>query len=498
MKILKTEQVKEADAYTIKNEPISSINLMERAATNCTKWILENFLYEKEFVIFAGIGNNGGDGLVIARKLAEVGKKVSVLVVEFSKKFSYDFQVNYQRLLDMKIGIDHLTQISQFSKISKNAVIIDAIFGSGLTRPVLGFAGDVIKKINKLKNTVIAIDIPSGLFGEENHHLPEQNIIKANFTVTFEFPFLAFVFSENQDFVGEFTVIPIGVSEKYIEKAETDYYFLEYEDIASTVKSRKKYSHKGNFGHGLLVAGGYGRMGAAVLAAKAAHRSGIGLLTAHIAKKCVDIMQISSPETMLSIDNDKKSLTSIENLEKYNAIGVGPAIGFEKNTVKLLKKLFSSQKKKKFVIDADAITILGKNKKILEKLPAKSILTPHPKEFSRIINETKNNFIRLQLQREFSIKHNVIIVLKGANTAISTPNGKVYFNSTGNPGMATGGSGDVLTGIILSLLAQNYKPEEAAKIAVYYHGLAADIAAHEVGQMTLIPSDIIDYLGAIL
>ena len=498
MKILQTNQVKEADAYTIKNEPISSIDLMERAATNLTKWILDKFFVENEFVIFAGVGNNGGDGLVVARLLSEKLKKVKVFIVEFSKKYSEDFSVNLSRLIKTNVDVIHLTKEDKFPQINVSAVIIDAIFGSGLTRPVNGFAANIIEKINFLNNKVVAIDIPSGLFGEENHHIADQKIIQADYTLTFEFPFLSFVLPENENFVGEFSIIPIGISQEFIDKANTDYFFIEFDDITKLLKHRKKFSHKGNYGHGLLIAGGYGRMGASVLSAKAAHRSGIGLLTAHVPKKCVDIMQISSPETMISIDNDKKSVTEIENINKYNAIAIGPAIGFDKKTIKFVKQLFSENKEKSFVIDADAITIISKNNDIREKIPKKSILTPHPKEFLRLIGKTKNNFIRLQLQREFSLKYNVILVLKGAHSSISCPDGKVYFNSTGNPGMATGGSGDVLTGIILSLLAQNYKPEDAAKIAVFFHGLSADIAAAEIGQMSLIASDIVDYLGAIL
>jgi len=324
--------------------------------------------------------------------------------------------------------------------------------------------------------------------------LPEQNIINADFTLTFEFPFLSFVLAENQDFVGEFITIPIGISKEYISKAETKYFITEYSEVTEKIKIRKKFSHKGNYGHGLLVAGGFGRMGAAILAAKAAHRSGIGLLTAHVAKKTVDIVQISSPETMLSIDLHKEYLTEIKKLKKYNAIGIGPAIGFKKETVELLKHLFKTQKNKAFVIDADAITILSKNKKLFKHIPKNSILTPHPKEFSRLVGKTKNNFERLNIQREFSIKYKTTIILKGAFSSISTPNGKIYFNPTGNPGMATGGSGDVLTGILLGLLAQGYKAEDAAIIGSFFHGLAAD-SAEEISQTSLIPSDIIDNLS---
>lgn len=495
MKILKTSQVKEADEFTIKNEPIASIDLMERAATNATEWIKEELGFIDKFVIFAGPGNNGGDGLVIARLLSEAKKDVKLYIVEFSTKYSVDFKINLKRLEKTNIKPLFIRKIDDFPKIDNGSVIIDAIFGSGLTRPVLGFPAEVINRINSVKKKLtVAIDIPSGLFGEENHHLHEQNIIKADVTLTFEFPFLSFVFTENEPFVGEFVVIPIGISEEYIKNAKTDYEIIENEHIADMYKLPSKFAHKGTFGHGLLVAGGYGRMGATVLAAKAAHKSGIGLLTAQVCKKCVDVMQISSPETMLFIDENQKNLTQNHILDKYNAIGVGPALGFEKETVKMFKKLLKTSKNKPIVIDADAITILGKNKEFYKHLPKNSIITPHPKEFERLISKTITNFERLKLQREFSKKYEVIIVLKGAYTSISLPNGKVFFNPTGNPGMGTGGSGDVLTGIILGLLAQGYKPEEAAIMGTYLHGYAGDAANVKLNTNSIIASDLIDYL----
>ena len=493
MKILKTKQVKEADEYTIKNEPISSIDLMERAASRASEWILENFEFQQDFDVFAGPGNNGGDGLVIARKLAEAGKKVRVFIVEFTNKFSKDFKENFNKI--KHIDVFYIKKTEDFPKLKGNTVIIDAIFGSGLSRPVVGFAGEVIEQINRSdKLAIISIDIPSGLFGEENHHYPEQHIVKADFTLTFEFPFISFFLAENEDYVGEVIIIPIGISKDYIEKAETDFFLLEEDEVFELIKPRKTFSHKGHYGHGLLFAGGYGRMGAAVLAARAAHRAGIGLLTAHLPQKCVDIMQISSPETMLSIDSDKYIITKIKNTSKYNAFGIGPAIGLEAKTAEAMFKLFENHKNKPFVIDADAITLLGQKKKNFNKLPKHAILTPHPKEFERLVGKTQNHYQRLLEQRKFSVRYNVIIVLKGAYTSISLPNGKVYFNPTGNPGMATAGSGDVLTGFILGLLAQGYSAEDAAKLGVYLHGLAGDMAAEEVGVNSIIASDIADFL----
>jgi len=494
MKILKTKQAKEADEYTIKNEPISSTDLMERAATRATEWILENFAEQDEYHIFCGTGNNGGDGLVISRKLKEAGKKINVYIVEFSNKFSDDFQINYDKLKN-KTKITHIKQVGDFPMLAENIVIIDAIFGSGLTRPVVGFAGEIINKINKIKGkAIISIDIPSGLFGEENHQFPEQNIIEANYTLTFEFPFISFFLAENEQYVGEVILIPIGISSEIVKKLETNFYLLEEEEIYSLIKPRKKYSHKGTYGHALLLAGSYGMTGAAVLSARAAHRTGLGLLTAHLPSACVDIMQISSPETIIDIDADKYVSTKVKGLSKYNAIAVGPAIGTGNRSSELLLKLLKNPENKAYIFDADAITILAKNKKLFDKIPPKSILTPHPKEFERLVGKSQNHYKRLMEQRKFSVRYNVIVVLKGANTTISTPDGKVFVNPTGNPGMATAGSGDVLTGIILGLLAQGYPPEKAAKIGVFIHGMAGDIAAEDIGQYSLIASDIVDYL----
>ncbi len=497
MKIFKTHQVKEADDYTIKNEPIASTDLMERAASRATDWIMQDFGFLDNFLIFSGVGNNGGDGLVIARKLIEQKKNVKIFIVEFSKNYSEDFKINLKKLKDLKAKITVIDNLKKLPEIGKDDVIIDAIFGSGLSRPATGIAADVITEINKSdKKILISIDIPSGLFGEENHHLEKQTIIKADVTLTFEFPFLSFFFAENHTYVGEFVIIPIGLHKEFIKKAETNYSVLENEDIGSKIKEPDKFAHKGNFGHGLLLAGGYGRMGAAVLSAKAAHRMGIGLLTAHLPQKCVDIMQVSSPETLISIDPDKKNISKLPDLSKFTAIGIGPAIGFDEKTILAIKDLFKNHKDKKFVIDADAITIIGQNKNILKLIPQNSILTPHPKEFERLAGKTKNNFQRLQLQRDFSKKHKVIIVLKGAYTSVSFPDGKTFFNPTGNPGMATAGSGDVLTGIILSLLAQGYSPEDAALVGVYIHGLAGDVANDDLNYLSIIASDLIAYLDS--
>ncbi len=491
MKIFTSDLTRLADNYTIENEPVSSLNLMERAAGRATGKILKLYFDKINFAIFVGPGNNGGDGLVIARLLAEKGYNAEVYFVKFTDKVSDDFKANYEKLQNIKeVSVFVLDDISKFPNIKKNTLVIDAIFGSGLSRSLSGFPEKVVSKINELPNEVVAVDIPSGLFGE-NNPAGERTVIRANHTVSFQYPSLSFLFPENEQYIGEFHIADIGIHKDFIKKTDTPYYYVQKNDIK--IKKRKKFSHKGNYGHSLLIAGSYGKAGAQILSAKAVHRAGVGLLTAVVPSLNYQILQISSPETMLFIDENEKNISAFPDLEKFNAVAVGPGIGFEKETVSMLKNLIESYKKP-IVFDADALTILSKNKDWLKFVPENSIFTPHPKEFERLVGKSVTGFERLQKQIEFAEKYKIYLVLKGAHTATATPEGRVYFNSVGNPGMATGGSGDVLTGIILSFLSQNYTPFEAAVFGVYIHGLAGDYAAEQKGQYPLIASDIINFL----
>ena len=491
MKLFNVELTREADNYTIEHEPIFSTDLMERAASSATEKVLQLYPENKLFMIFAGPGNNGGDGLVIARLLAEKGFKVNLQIVKFTENFSKDFKINLERLSEQgKVNIHILKNEENFPIIYKDQIVIDAIFGSGLTRKLSGFPEEIVKLINSSGADIVAIDAPSGLFGEENPR-EERTVIKADHTLTFQYPSLSFLFPENEDFVGTFHIIDIGIHPDYIKKADADYYFIEEDDVI--IRKRKKFSHKGNYGHALIAAGSYGKAGASVLTVKAAHRTGAGLITAQVPKANYEIMHISSPETMLKIDKNEFYLSESMDLKPFNAVAVGPGIGFDDMTKELLINLIENYNNP-VVFDADAITILSENKNLLEKVPEGSIFTPHPKEFERLVGKTENNYQRMQKQVEFAKKYNVILILKGAHTSVATPGGKVFFNSVGNPGMATGGSGDVLTGIIVSLLAQNYSPVNASVTGVYIHGLSGDIAAKNLGQNALTASDIIRYL----
>jgi len=495
MKIFKTGQIKEIDKLTIENEPVASVDLMERAADKLLRWYMQIFDRSRRVIIFAGPGNNGGDGIALARLLSEHRFSAEVFFVKISGKPSNDWNLNYQRLeKETSVLFNTIENIGQFPFVSSGDIIIDAIFGSGLTRPVEGLAGEVIKKINQTGNVVISIDIPSGLFGEDNGTNDPETIVCADYTLSFEFPKLCFMFAENARYVGDWSVLPIGLSSRAIRNTNTPYLFLEDSYIFPLLKKRRKFDHKGKYGHGLLVAGSYGKMGAAFLGAKAALRTGIGLITCHIPRCGYQVMQTSLPEAMVSVDQNEMCSSETEAVDHYDAIGIGPGIGTDPATQKLLHALLLNFDKP-LIIDADGINILGANKKWLSELPAGTVLTPHVKEFERIAGKTENSYKRLEKQAEFASRYNCIVILKGAYSSIVTPEGKVFFNSTGNPGMATAGSGDVLTGIILSLLSQGYSPENASLTGVYLHGLAGDAVAAKAGFESIIASDIIDNIG---
>ena len=495
MKILPVDKIREADAFTIKNEPIESIDLMERAARVCHKWIKKRTNSSQPVKIFCGPGNNGGDGIAIARMLLKNYFEVHVYVLHFTDKFSADFTLNLERLsLFQEVSVVYLKNGDKIPEIHQNDLVIDAIFGSGLSKPIQGFVAEIIKQINESKAITIAIDAPSGLFCDENSTDRGGAIIEADYTLTFEFPKLAFLLPENDKFVGHWEILPIGLMREFTDGVAVQNFFIEKEDCQHILKARNKFAHKGTFGHTLIIAGSYGKMGAAVLSSKACLRVGAGLVTCHIPKLGYQILQTAIPECMLSIDDSDYIFGKVPSLEPYNAIGVGPGIGVEKQTQNALKLLIQNTTAP-LVLDADAINILGENKTWISFLPPESILTPHPKEFERLVGKTTDNFARMALQRAFSIKNNVYVVLKGAHTCISTPKGKCFFNSTGNPGMATGGSGDVLTGIITGLLAQNYTSFDACILGVYLHGLAGDIAAEKISPESLIAGDIIKNIG---
>jgi NAD(P)H-hydrate epimerase len=501
MKVLSAKQIREADAYTIAHEPVKSIDLMERAATACVKWIEEEYVNLKKnfnegvLHIFCGPGNNGGDGLAIARLLAGKRNNIHVYIIHAGGKYSEDFLINEERLKPVRgITIAGISRNTDLPVIDKKDTLIDALFGSGLSKVPEGIYSEVIHHINQSGAAVISIDIPSGLFCDQPSAGINKYIVEANYTLSFEFPKLAFLFPENGKYVGQWRVLPIGLGKKFIEDASTKNFFITHDDVAALYRPRDKFSHKGTYGQALLISGSYGKMGAALLGAKAGLRAGAGLLTVHVPKCGYNILQRTVPEAMAYVSEGENHISGRIKCEQYNAVAIGPGIGTAQDTASALKLLIQ-ESPVAMILDADAINILSENKTWLSFIPKNSIFTPHPKEFERLIGKSTDNFERHKMQVDFAVKHGVYVVLKGSHTSIACPDGSTWFNSTGNPGMATAGSGDVLTGILLGLAAQGYTAHATCLLGIYLHGLAGDIAAKKMSEEAMMAGDIIENLG---
>lgn len=495
MKIFPTASIKRIDAYTIEHEPISSLMLMERAATVLTKAILKR--YSSSFAIFAGPGNNGGDALAIARMLVAAGRRVRVwLFSSSSGRLSPDCDANLRslQLVDSDLLEINIVEDSFIvPTVLPEAVVIDGLFGSGLTRPLEGIYANVVHFINAIPNRVVSIDIPSGLMGEDNSCNVYENIVKADITYTLQFPKLAMFFAENAPFVGEFEVLDICLSHEAMDREKPLCSMITKDSFSMLATKRNRHAHKGMFGRALLVAGSKGMAGASILSARATLRSGVGLLTLYIPNCNNRILQCAVPEAMTICDCCENNISASPSVEKYNAIAVGPGLGQHPDSERALLSLIGNCHVP-MVVDADALNILARNKEYLSRLPAGSIITPHIGEFTRLAGECASSYERLQRALDMAADNNIYIVLKGAYTAVVTPDRHYFLNTSGNAGMATGGSGDVLTGILLALLARGFSSEEAARLGVFIHGTAGDIAASRLGETSLIAGDIVDAL----
>lgn len=492
MKIFSAAQIKQWDVFTIENEPISSINLMERAATACYNWLVKNELTTGNIHIFCGKGNNGGDGLAIAAALINNHSKPIIHFVETGKKGSADFETNLQRLTALKATIYQIENVTDFPVVKPADIIIDALFGTGLNKPVTGVYKSLTEHINQSGAPVISIDMPSGLYADESSI--NNAVVRATHTLCFQNYKLAFLLPENEQFCGWVHLLAIGLHPAFEKDQSASFEMIDSTRIKSIYKPRPVFAHKGNFGNAALLCGSMGMMGAAVLASLACMRSGVGKLTSYVPKCGYNVLQTSVPEAMCIVAGEDYLLSAPE-IEKFDAVGIGPGIGLQPSHKNLVQAVFEKTKKP-LVLDADALNTIATFPELLNLVPPYSIFTPHPKEFERLFGKTNNQFERLQLALQKCEELNIYIVLKGHFSFICTPTGKGYFNSTGNAGMATAGSGDVLTGIITGLLAQGYSPLESALFAVYLHGHAADIAASKSSQEALIAGDIIVCLGA--
>jgi len=494
MKILNAAYIREWDQYTIQHEPIASIDLMERAADSCVQWLQNNGLAQGSIHIFCGKGNNGGDGLAIARLLAAQGITVAVHILEFGHKGTDDFQINLARLHQQGVtDIRFIQDENHFPLLAPDEPVIDALFGTGLSRGLEGVTAALVSYINRLDRTVISIDIPSGLFADQSS--AGQTVIKATHTLSFQCLKLAFMMAENAASIGEVHILDIGLHPDFGQLLFSRFDYLDSPMARSIYRPRNAFGHKGNFGHALLIAGSYGKTGAAVLSGHAVLRSGAGLLTCHVPQSSYAILQSTLPEAMVLTDYNSSFCTKLEtDITRFDAVGIGPGLGQASETRVLLRELLDGYRGP-LVLDADALNMLSQQKDLLRLLPAGAVLTPHPKEFERLFGSTPNEFERIERALAMAAELRIVIVLKGHHTLIATPDGKGFFNSTGNAGMATAGSGDVLTGILTGLLAQGYSPVEAALLGVYLHGAAGDAAAAALSMEAMIAGDIISHLG---
>lgn len=494
MKIFTSAQIHELDKYTIENEPIKSIDLMERAAKALTQAITEMWGNQTPVIIFAGPGNNGGDALAVGRMLIDKNYDVKVYLFNVSGQLSEDCAINKKRLEERKAkALIEITQEFEPPQLEANMLIVDGLFGSGLNKPLAGGFASLVKYINASPAQVVSIDVPSGLMTEDNTYNVRANIIHADLTLTLQLPKLSFLFSENQKVVGRLKILDIRLSREGIDKIDANYTLLEENDVRPRIPKRNPYAHKGNMGNALIIAGSYGMGGASVLATKACLRAGAGKVTTHTPKRNSVILQISVPEAIIQFDREETTFSEAVETEEFNAVGIGPGLGTSEQTaVAIIAQLRRTQCP--IVADADAINILSNHRAWLQQLPKGIIMTPHPKEFDRLEGHSSDSFERLMKARDLAQRLQAYIVLKGHHTSLCLPDGHIIFNTTGNAGMATAGSGDVLTGIITGLLARGYSREDACIVGIYLHGLAGDIAAQALGVESVIASDLIQYL----
>lgn len=497
MKLPNALQMKELDEFTIQKRNIQSIELMEEAASKAASFIFSRYNdNDRPVTVFAGPGNNGGDGLAVARLMHGHGfTNIQVYLFNTNNSISEDCSANAERLKNEcpEIQFTEVTQTFEAPSLSSKTLVIDALFGTGINKPLSGGYAALVKLINSTRAEVISLDMPSGLMCEDNTFNSPSSIIRAKYTLTFGLPKLALILADNQRYAGEVHVLDINLAYEGLNDMDINFFISEPEEIRRLLKGRPKYGHKGTFGNGLLIAGKYGMAGAAVLAAKACLTSGAGKVTIHTPKKNNDILQIAVPEAVLQHDADDNIFTESVRTDHFQSVAIGPGLGTEKKTALALIEQISHTNVP-LIIDADAINILGDHKGWIQQVPKNTIFTPHQEEMKRLGICNSDSYSVLLEAINMAQRYHFFIILKGHYTAICTPGGCVHFNPTGNSGMATAGSGDVLTGIILALTAQKYTTENACLLGTYLHGLAGDLAAQEKGEYSVTASDIITKL----
>ena len=494
MKIFSKQQIYKGDQLTAKKQGISSTELMERAGTQIFNWIHQRMQGAQVPIhVFCGIGNNGGDGLVLARQLINYGYNVHTYVVNCSDKRTQDFLVNYDRIKQTtKKWPEMLNCKADFPSIGSDDIIVDAVFGIGLNRPANDWVKGLFQHFRASKAFTLAIDLPSGLYPDAVPE-DENGVVWADYTLSFQSPKLVFFLLDTSKYTVQWEVLDIGIDPEFLQNTETEVELIGKNELLPIYKPREKFSNKGTYGHGLLIGGSYGKIGAMILSSKAALAAGAGLVTSFIPKCGYIPLQSSFPEAMVITDVDEEKLTAIKFEIKPTAIGIGMGMGTDEKTHAAFHEFLKSNTAA-LVIDADGLNLLSHHKNDLKLLKPQTVLTPHPKELERLMGKWKDDFDKLKKAKAFSKKHECILVIKGAHT-ITVFGDKLYINATGNPGLSTGGTGDVLTGIITGLICQGYEPLTATLFGVYLHGKSADIAVEDYGYQSLMASHVIEYLG---
>lgn len=492
-RILSAQQTHQADDYTIKNEPVSSVDLMERAAEGLAQSIVKQFPLSQSFIIFCGKGNNGGDGLALARMLNRLGFKVRVYILK-SDSYSNDFKVNLDRLEKAEVEIHQIASKGDLPEPDNKAVVVDGLLGSGLTGSLRGFIAEIVDELNSWKSFKIAIDIPTGLFADNNAENDLEKVFKSDLTLTFQFPKLSMMHIKTAALCGDVQVINIHLHPAFLKEAESRYFYLDQKGVKDIFRPRQKHSYKGTYGHALLIAGSHGSIGAAIMSSKASLRAGAGMLTVALPVEGVMALHANLPEAMIKADKNATHITRIPDLEKFTGIAIGPGLGQEGETAIALEQLLDTITVP-LVIDADGLNIISAHPHLMDKLPENTILTPHPGEFKRLIHADSLGWDYLEKLRDFCMKYKVITILKDSITAVCSPGGDIYFTNTGSAALASPGSGDVLTGILLGLVTSGYDLLNAACLGVYLHGRAGTMAGKKYSLEAALATDVIDQLG---
>ncbi len=496
MKIFTTEDIRAIDRSTIETEGVTARDLIERVADGVVGEIVSRWRPNKRTTVFAGPGNNGADALAVARQLIEQGFAPEIYLFNIGgDKLSSDCRQCRDDLLKLDgVNFTEVTGSFTLPELNSSYLVVDGLFGSGLREPLTGGFMSLVRYINESGAKVLSIDVPSGMFGDWNRGAINRNIIHASLTIAIQFPRLAFMMKENSSLVGEWKVIDIGLSNDAMRRTPTNFQIVDAAGMRMLLKPRSPFCSKADFGNLLIVAGKYGMMGAAIMAARGSLRSGVGKVTVHAPGWGYEVIQGQVPEAMFDPDRNDTVVSEIKQAHAYSAVAIGPGLGTSEATINALDSFLKSSGGP-LVLDADALNCMSMRRTMLNMLPARSILTPHAGEFDRLFGTHSTDEERLLTAVKVAEDYDILILLKGHHTALVRPDGKIYFNSTGSPALATPGSGDVLTGVIAAFLAQGYKPEIAPLAGAYIHGLAGDIAADEHGEYGVTAGDIAANIG---